>query len=52
MFFFWCERKAAESDKLAGLFNIRKKKVGGIEDSHAQLNDMSIAKSQIKINDE
>lgn len=52
LFFHWCERKAAESDRLAGLFNIHKKKLGvGIEESKAHLNDMSIAKSQTKIND-
>jgi hypothetical protein len=39
---------------LAGLFNIYRKKLPqkeSLEDSHAHLNDMSIAKSQ-KINDE
>jgi hypothetical protein len=30
LFFYWCERKAAQSDKLAGLFNIHKKKIGSI----------------------
>lgn len=29
LFFYWCERRAAESDKLAGLFNIHRKKLMG-----------------------
>lgn len=53
LFFFWCERKAADSDKLSRLFNIRQKKITSMEESNAQLNDMSIVKSNHKIdNDE
>lgn len=46
MFFIWCERKAADSDKLARLFNVRRKKVSSVDESNAQLNDMSISKSK------
>jgi len=53
LFFYWCERKAADSDKLSRLFNVRQKKVSTLEDSNAQLNDMSLVKSTSKIaNDE
>ena len=53
MFFYWCERKAAESDKLSKLFNIRQKKTTNLEESQAALNDMSLAKGQSKVyNDE
>lgn len=51
LFFFWCERKAAESDRLSRLFNIRGKKVSTLEDSNAALNDMSLVKSNAKMNE-
>lgn len=52
-FFYWCERKAAESDKLSRLFNLKSKKVSTLEESQAVLNDMSLMKSNSKIvNDE
>ena len=37
---YWCESKAAESDELSKMFNIKKKKVTNHDDS--QLNDMSL----------
>jgi hypothetical protein len=46
LFFYWCELKARESDKLARFFNVRKKKISSMGESAAQLNDMSIAKSK------
>ena len=46
LFFSWCEKKATESDKLARFFNVRKKKISSLEESNAQLNEMSIAKSK------
>lgn len=41
LFMYWCERKAAESDQLAKLFNIRKKKTNADNDA-SRINDMSI----------
>ena len=53
LFFYWCERKAADSDKLSKLFNVKSKKISTLEESNAQLNDMSLVKSNSKIaNDE
>ena len=49
LFFFWCERKAADSDKLSKLFNVKTKKVSTLDESNAQLNDMSLVKSNAKI---
>jgi hypothetical protein len=31
LFFLWCEKKATESDKLARLFNVRRKKISSLE---------------------
>jgi len=52
LFFYWCERKAADSDKLARLFNLKSKKVSTLEDSAAHLNDMSLVKNQSRPNEE
>lgn len=52
LFFYWCERKAADSDKLSRLFNLKSKKISTLEDSHANLNDMSLVKSNSKIGDD
>ena len=41
LFMHWCERKAAESDQLSKLFNIKKKK-GTLDNDASRLNDMSI----------
>ena len=49
LFFYWCERKAADSDKLSKLFNVKQKKVSTLEESNANLNDMSLVKSNSKI---
>lgn len=42
LFMYWCERKAAESDQLAKLFNVRKKKTANLENDASRLNDMSV----------
>lgn len=38
---YWCEKKAAESDQLSKLFNIKDKKTS-IDQDHQSFNDMSI----------
>lgn len=56
LFFYWCEAKAAQNDRMAKFFNIRKRKVTNLDDSNdAGLNDMSIvdnSKHHIEVSDD